>query len=1030
MKNYKKPLLSVIVTVYNTEKYLNRCLDSILNCTYKNIELVIVDDKSPGNIDEIVNYYQKIDNRIKYVKHDFNKGLYHARITGVENSTGEYIAFLDSDDHVSCDFYRKLIEKAEVKNADMVIGEYVLEYEDGTFKYPNLAHTRILDIDLNEGTGKDLLFKQHGLDFSLHVVWNKIYSRKLWEKCYPHLVKQTKHLIMCEDVLYSCLFYYFAENITNIHGDFVYYVQNNSSSINVDKNADKLKKNINDVQTVFNFLIELFVNEFKEEAYKVELLKWYNLLQKIWKHNISNSGINYFSRKALINLLNVDNNCSLSIEDNYFYSIYTESKSLKAEELKLKILSPDIKIVSFDIFDTLIVRPFFEPTDLFILLESKVNKILGITDKIRFKELRIEAEKMARIQNKIKNPMYEEINLDDIYNELQGLTGIDTHFIEEIKQEEIKLELKYCNYRNFTKEIFDLAIYLDKKIIITSDMYLPKEVIIKILEKNGYAGFDKLYLSSEVKLTKYSSNLYKYIQKQDNIQPSEYLHIGDNYEADFIKAQNAGWQAYHLPKAIDIFANRLADYYGGEVYNKVFQKPFALRSSNGMLEYFGIRVMLAVVANKIFDNPYIDFNRTSDFNADPRIIGYFCLGPHLYAIADWLITEVEKNKYVNLNFMARDGYLPMEAFKILNAYKKVDININYLMLTRQSILPLQINSKEDILSLNYNINIFAHSPKSIIKMFAYWIDNEIIKNAEEICVKEGLIYDKHFEDLESYYKFVKLFKEKIYNQEKMDEYKKLLGAHLSEYYNGKTADFDIGYSCRIESVLKKNFKFDVASYFIHINNDIAIDRAKNSDVEIKTFFDYSPGVTGTLRELLISKLAPSCKMLKFENEKCMPVFKNYEYNYHENFIITNIQKYALKYVKDILTIFGDDIKYLHYQRGDLSIVHEYLLTMARYTDRQIFAPLKFEDDLGMGQTFNLLDFWNWQINNVNQSLGANEGTNLNWIHPMWKRAICMYFIDRDLLKKKVNNKLANRPLVLSFLKKTYRSLRWIYRKFK
>lgn len=84
MKNYYEPLLSVIVTVYNTEKYLNRCLESILNCTYRNIELIIVDDKSPGNVDEIVNSYQKTDNRIKYVKHDINKGLYHARITGVE----------------------------------------------------------------------------------------------------------------------------------------------------------------------------------------------------------------------------------------------------------------------------------------------------------------------------------------------------------------------------------------------------------------------------------------------------------------------------------------------------------------------------------------------------------------------------------------------------------------------------------------------------------------------------------------------------------------------------------------------------------------------------------------------------------------------------------------------------------------------------------------------------------------------------------------------------------------------------------
>lgn len=1030
MKNYYEPLLSVIVTVYNTEKYLNRCLESILNCTYRNIELIIVDDKSPGNVDEIVNSYQKTDNRIKYVKHDINKGLYHARITGVEKSTGEYIAFLDSDDHVSCDFYRQLIQKAENTSSDMVIGEYILEYEDGTFKYQNLAHTRILDIDLKGKKAKDLLFNQHGLDFSLHVVWNKIYSRTLWEKCYPYFVKQTKHLIMCEDVLYSSLFYYFAEHITNIHSGYVYYVQNNNSSISIGKNIDKIKKNINDVKLVFDFLIKLFECEFEEKEYKHQLLKWYDLLKKIWKNNIENADISYWHKKKLNSFFSVNQNSELTMEDNYFYSIHTERKLLKEEEIKLKILNSGIKIVSFDIFDTLIVRPFFEPTDLFILLENKVNKIMGITDKIRFKELRIEAEKIARDENKLKNPMFEDITLDDIYETIQALTGFNKECIEKIKQEEIKLELNYCCSRKFTKELFDLAIYLGKKVIITSDMYLPKDIIIKILEKNGYIGYDKLYLSSEVKLSKYSGNLYNYIQKQYNFKAEEYLHIGDNYQSDIIKAKKNGWNAYHLPKAIDVLSNRLQGYYGGEIYDKVFQKPFAFRNANGMLEYFGNRVMLAVIANEVFDNPYVDFNRDSDFNADPRIIGYFCLGPHLYAIADWLITEVEKHKYGNLNFMARDGYLPMKAFKMLNMYRHIDVKTNYLMLTRQSILPLQINSANDLFSLNYNINIFANSPKSIIKMFNYWIKSETINNIESILAKEGIIFDKNFDNLESYYKFIKLFKDKIYDKEKMKEYKTVLGNCLEEYYDGKTADFDIGYSCRIESVLKKNFGFDVTSYFIHINNNIAIERAQSSNVEIKTFFNYSPGVTGTLRELLISKMAPSCKMLDIKNGKLIPVFKEYNNDYYENFVIGIIQRYALKYVNDVLMIFGGDMKYLHYQREDLSLVHEYLLTMSKYTDRQIFSTLKFEDDLGIGKTIKLLDFWNWQTNNVNYDLGANKGTNLNWIHPLWKRAICMYFIDRDLLKKKVNSKLANKPFTLNILKKTYKSFRWIYRKLK
>lgn len=119
-----KPLLSVIVTVYGTEAYLPKCIESVLNSTYSSIELVIVDNHSPGNVKEIVTSYMEQDSRIKFVENKVDQGLYHARITGVENSHGEYLAFLDSDDHVSVDFYRRLIEKSLATDSDMVIGEF------------------------------------------------------------------------------------------------------------------------------------------------------------------------------------------------------------------------------------------------------------------------------------------------------------------------------------------------------------------------------------------------------------------------------------------------------------------------------------------------------------------------------------------------------------------------------------------------------------------------------------------------------------------------------------------------------------------------------------------------------------------------------------------------------------------------------------------------------------------------------------------------------------------------------------------
>lgn len=108
----KDALLSIIIPVYNTEKYLKRCLDSVIKQTYRNIEIIVVNDCSPGNAEEIIHYYMEQDNRIKYITYEKNKGLFCARLKGAEIATGDYIAFIDSDDYVTIDFYNCLVKNA------------------------------------------------------------------------------------------------------------------------------------------------------------------------------------------------------------------------------------------------------------------------------------------------------------------------------------------------------------------------------------------------------------------------------------------------------------------------------------------------------------------------------------------------------------------------------------------------------------------------------------------------------------------------------------------------------------------------------------------------------------------------------------------------------------------------------------------------------------------------------------------------------------------------------------------------------
>ena len=118
MSNYGNELISIIVPVYNVEQYLEKCVDSIVNQTYKNLEIILVDDGATDSSGKLCDKLAKIDNRIK-VYHKENGGLSDARNYGVERATGEYIGFVDSDDYIDAEMYEKLYEAIKKENVDV-----------------------------------------------------------------------------------------------------------------------------------------------------------------------------------------------------------------------------------------------------------------------------------------------------------------------------------------------------------------------------------------------------------------------------------------------------------------------------------------------------------------------------------------------------------------------------------------------------------------------------------------------------------------------------------------------------------------------------------------------------------------------------------------------------------------------------------------------------------------------------------------------------------------------------------------------
>lgn len=133
------PLISIIVPVYNTEKYIDRCLTSILNQTYKNLEIIIVDDGSSDKCREICDNYKKIDKRIKVI-HKENGGVSSARNMGLNYAIGEWIYFCDSDDEIYHDGLESLISNIE-EDTTLCFGGYSIENLNNRFISTGIAKT-------------------------------------------------------------------------------------------------------------------------------------------------------------------------------------------------------------------------------------------------------------------------------------------------------------------------------------------------------------------------------------------------------------------------------------------------------------------------------------------------------------------------------------------------------------------------------------------------------------------------------------------------------------------------------------------------------------------------------------------------------------------------------------------------------------------------------------------------------------------------------------------------------------------------
>lgn len=269
-----KPELSIIVPVYNTENYLEKCLDSILNQTLKNIEIICVNDGSTDHSADILHDYAEKDSRIIVIEQK-NKGLGAARNIGISKAQGIYIGFVDSDDFIAPTMYEKLCEKAHKFNSDIVLTNINLYFTDSGETRP-FREQQFYQSMSEAGYFSAI---EHPKILQFIGVWDRIYRKSFLDEY--HLLNPENRIY--EDVLFTVQTCTYAHRISLVNECLYYYRKNTGRSI-----VDKEKENddykfdfLKNLRECRDFLLQnekwnIFRNDFLAFQFQGILYHQYN----------------------------------------------------------------------------------------------------------------------------------------------------------------------------------------------------------------------------------------------------------------------------------------------------------------------------------------------------------------------------------------------------------------------------------------------------------------------------------------------------------------------------------------------------------------------------------------------------------------------------------------------------------------------------------------------------------------------------------------------------------------------------------
>lgn len=516
---------------------------------------------------------------------------------------------------------------------------------------------------------------------------------------------------------------------------------------------------------------------------------------------------------------------------------------LSIDDLKTAILNNDI--ISFDIFDTLITRKLPHPSDIFQVVQSKLERDFNI--KTDFVSARIQAEKAAQKIDK-------DYSINEIYNQLKLLLNMPDEDIQLIKNIEIQSEIDFSAQREGMPEVIDFAVQNNKKVVLTSDMYLNKQIIEKILTKCGYNNDFDINISTDTKKSKYSGDIFEYYSKKFN--NLKLLHVGDDDFSDIQQAEKKGFQVFKiLSKA--------------NMYDAIMAKKIMPLMSNMQLS-IDDKIVFGHFLSYCFSNPF-EISESNSFLTVKSIkdIGYLFFGPLIYNYMVWLHKSVKDMKLDKILFISRDGYILNKLYQKLPEPK---FDACYFLTSRRAAGVCAIEAEEDISSV---FDAYYLEKKILVSQFVNSAFGIELVSTDTLTQK--FLTDLKKEELKSY--IIKNYGKIILNNAKheRDEYNKYIensGIKPKE----KIAVINLVGTGVTQIFLEKIFKDNELNMFYFATT---IDM-KNIKVDLKKVFAlygdflsiYTSIGNALIKHFLMTEAvfsSPQEQFIKFKNQ--IPVFK-------------------------------------------------------------------------------------------------------------------------------------------------------------